>query len=140
MGFSTVAVFAILFAVSVPTLVVLFTAQDEYTGIVGYEARESFTRHSTEVRSSIEITNVTSFGSYINITVNNTGNIALDISRIYLMINDTWIPEDSYTISPSSGYWEPTEAITITYTTTPASVTVKVVAETGIEDRYEFVA
>lgn len=143
MGFSTAAVFAILFAASIAAMAMLFTAQDEYTGIVGYEARESFTRHSTEVRSVIEIMNVTYLAGGITITVNNTGNVALDLSQVYLMINDTWIPEDSYTVtliqSPSSGYWEPTEAITITYETSLDDWTVKVAVETGIEDRYEFV-
>jgi len=143
MGFSTAAVFVILFAVGISTMVVLFTAQDEYTGIVSYEAGESFTRHSMEVRTGIEITNVTPFGGGIMITVNNTGNVALDVSYVYLMINDTWIPEDSYAVtliqSPSSGYWEPAESIMINYTTTQDDWTVKVVVETGIEDRYEFV-
>jgi archaellum component FlaF (FlaF/FlaG flagellin family) len=143
MGFSTAAVFAILFVIGMAAVVQLLTMQDEYAVTVGHGARDIFERHSKETRSNIEITNVTYSGGDIVITVNNTGNVALDLAYVYLVINDTWIPEDNYTVtlihSPSSGYWEPTESIEINYTATQDDWTVKVVVETGIEDRYEFV-
>jgi archaellum component FlaF (FlaF/FlaG flagellin family) len=143
MGFSTTAVFAVLFVVSIVAIVELFASQDEYTSIISYEEKKGLAGHLAEIRSNIEIINVTLSGGVVNMTVVNTGNIALDPGQVYLMINDNWIPENSYSVillnSSGSGYWEPTEAIRITYPTyLTEAITVKIVAETGVEDRYEY--
>lgn len=140
MGLSTAAVFSLLFLVGVVATVSLIKAQDDYTVILNMGNKKLFDRSFKDVHSDIEIIDVASVGGNLVITVNNTGNTVFEIDNIYLMINSSWIPDDAYSVSllqsPSNGYWDPEESIEITYSAAVSGVVVKVVAETGVEDRY----
>jgi archaellum component FlaF (FlaF/FlaG flagellin family) len=143
MGLSTAAVFVLLFAAGVTSVIYILGGMEDYSVLYIYEEERATQVSFQETQSDIEITSVASSGNELVIVVNNTGSLALDPGMVYLAINDAWIPEGAYSVAllqpPANGYWEPTEAVEITYTAYDGgNATVKVVAETGIEDRYEY--
>ncbi len=141
---STAAVFALLFAAGVTSVIYLLGDMEDYSVLYIYGEDEATEVSYKETQSDIEITSVSSSGNELEIVVNNTGSVVLDSSMVFLAINDAWVPENAYSLAllqpPASGYWDPTEAVRITYTAFDGgNATVKVVVETGAEDRYEYV-
>lgn len=142
-GFSTIAVFAMIFAVSVVVGTSIFLTFNDYIDAVQDASKEFSDRELNEIHTSIAITKVDLDGEEYDIYLENTGSTTLDPD--YLILFDTqnnpdYITSSDYTINPSNEYWDPSETIIITYDKgVDISTIFKVVAENGVSNSYYYI-
>lgn len=94
MGFSTSAVFIILFAAGVAVGAQLYTALDGYIYAISDASAEQSEAALSKVKTSIKIVNVSGDKIYVE----NRGKTTLDPDYISLAVDDVWLGSDKFSI------------------------------------------
>lgn len=94
MGFSTSAVFVILFAAGIAVGAQLYAALDNYIYAVSDASAEQSEAALSKAKTSIKIVNVSGDKIYIE----NRGKTTLDPDYISLAVDDIWLSSDKFSI------------------------------------------
>jgi archaellum component FlaF (FlaF/FlaG flagellin family) len=119
MGAETSVVIALFFAVFLAVAAAVYTSTDYYSNLVKNAQYKQEIIKKDQIQTAIKITNisytnVSYSGSYLNITIQNTGTTSINASRFQILINGVYY-YPPFTLSPPGNTLVPQNSTNISF-------------------------